>query len=745
MESPINEALDNQDTVKQEESIDDNSRVRNEPFKDKVLPNPSNMLMSTPDVESILQRHNTVARRKAQFKSSIPTVLQIMEEERNDFGSAQKSSWLINLDGIFKQTWETINILCLVITFIYVPIRLSFLFEKAVPTTVSVIDRLIDFFFFVDLILNFFTPTIVGVEMAYKHKRIAVEYLKTWFLVDLISIVPFDEVALNLVPDQDDPSDRTKAHLERFAHLAKAMRILRLFKFLRAFRLRKQSKNFFKEIFKWIFGESFILDFMNSLASIVIIVHIAACFWYFVGNIQSGNRNWLSLGHFNDEPLMDKYVVSVYFAIQTFTTVGYGDIPSVTTPEIFMRIVLMFVGTIVYSIFTGEIMDYQAKQMNRAEIIADKLEKLEKLNHMFDLPSTLLNKVKDGIEKSALEDEFEIKASSLDLNRQDIKEEDKNKLAYYIYKSRFSKVKLFKDIDPGMIIKLGESVRLRSFGKEETVYSFNDPAASFYILLSGKVNFYNPDLGDELPFYQVKNGYFGEFEIIQDMESEKGHKSNRDVSEHQSNKICSREYTAKAATDCKIIIVNNEMFKYFLLENEDKVFAQGFIAKALIRRESITFAMNKGRENMAVFLEQKKRKAHTIGKHHSLSKYQSLRENKTLDFVVNVFKSRVSEFQSVHSKIEIISEPHHEKVISSFSNYSKPNPLSEDSNDITPPTSGQKSNMLQTSTFPDPALVTTVKVSPISPPNKPNVRFRPRPPIKKPNQKKKAMVPPQAK
>ena len=63
------------------------------------------------------------------------------------------------------------------------------------------VDYLIDFLFFIDVLCNFFTAYRDNNEnLVINHKKIAVNYLTSWFLIDLFSCMPFQvilDVGLN--------------------------------------------------------------------------------------------------------------------------------------------------------------------------------------------------------------------------------------------------------------------------------------------------------------------------------------------------------------------------------------------------------------------------------------------------------------------------------------------------------------------------------------------------------------------
>lgn len=74
--------------------------------------------------------------------------------------------------------------------------------------------------------------------------------------------------------------------------------------------------------------------------TLVVVLHIFASFWCFM--TQFDDRNWMvaKVASLNDngENLAEDdyarlYIISLYFVLQTITTVGYGDVNPVNTKE----------------------------------------------------------------------------------------------------------------------------------------------------------------------------------------------------------------------------------------------------------------------------------------------------------------------------------------------------------------------------------------------------------------------------
>ena len=89
-------------------------------------------------------------------------------------------------DSKFKSYWGLMIIIILLYTASYVPYGLSYIDEET--SGMKDFDTILDGIFFTDIILNFFSAyedKKLGVEV--RHKRIAINYLKSWFWIDLFS------------------------------------------------------------------------------------------------------------------------------------------------------------------------------------------------------------------------------------------------------------------------------------------------------------------------------------------------------------------------------------------------------------------------------------------------------------------------------------------------------------------------------------------------------------------------------
>ena len=83
--------------------------------------------------------------------------------------------------------------------------------------------------------------------------------------------------------------------------------------------------------------------------------------------------SWVSRNSYMDRSNMEKYISSMYWTIQTVTTVGYGDVGAVTNSEKMLSIVVMICGVTMYSFAIGNFSSVLSSANSRDEQLKVKL------------------------------------------------------------------------------------------------------------------------------------------------------------------------------------------------------------------------------------------------------------------------------------------------------------------------------------------------------------------------------------
>ena len=224
------------------------------------------------------------------------------------------------------------------------------------------------------------------------RKLIAKRYVKFWFWLDLISIIPFD-IILEQSGNLGDMAKFTKV-----GRLYKMIRMLRMVKMIRLFKDRKKIINNLDSILKVNAGYERIVFF---LLGFILFNHTFACIWIMLAAFHE-EHNWRTAfqnrfrdiedySFVDDYSDGDWYLVGWYFIATTVTTVGYGDINPVSNVERFFCNLLMFIGVISFSFATGALGQMIANSDNAQANLQDKLQLLRKIRQQYRLTDKLFN------------------------------------------------------------------------------------------------------------------------------------------------------------------------------------------------------------------------------------------------------------------------------------------------------------------------------------------------------------------
>ena len=144
--------------------------------------------------------------------------------------------------------WDLLISVCLLITCILIPFNLAFSEYLDQVTWYFFFLYMVDAFFVVDIFINFNTAYVQNeVHVITNRKKIAIAYIKSWFLIDLLSVVPFDLIfEYSLANPTDDAAAiqqaGTDSKLNQYIRISRVSKLYKLIKFTRMFRILKLMK-----------------------------------------------------------------------------------------------------------------------------------------------------------------------------------------------------------------------------------------------------------------------------------------------------------------------------------------------------------------------------------------------------------------------------------------------------------------------------------------------------------------------
>ena len=292
------------------------------------------------------------------------------------------------------------------------------------------INYFLDVYYLIDIILSLFKAFYNFDEQLIKNsKLIVINYIKSWFLTDLIEAIPFYSI-FQIYESNNETYNK-------FHYLFLCIKMIKLCKIIKCNQAYKkicdslENNNFFLE------REELII----KIFTILLFFHFGACISIFIG--KNSYPNWIMCSNLNFNNFNEIYITAIYSLMTTMTTVGYGDITSYSFPEKLFQIILLIFGLIAYSWIVSSVSNFIEKMNNYLVDLEEKKKLLNEIKlHHPNMSMKVYNEVlrylkyKNHIDKNNKNIIFDCLPLSL-----------KNVLIYEMYKPIITKFIFFKNFD----------------------------------------------------------------------------------------------------------------------------------------------------------------------------------------------------------------------------------------------------------------------------------------------------------
>ncbi|XP_026194665.1 potassium voltage-gated channel subfamily H member 5 [Anabas testudineus] len=298
----------------------------------------------------------------------------------------------------FKTTWDWVILILTFYTAIMVPYNVSFK-TKQNNIVWLVLDSVVDVIFLVDIVLNFHTTFVgPGGEVISDPKLIRMNYLKTWFVIDLLSCLPYD--IINAFENVD----------EGISSLFSSLKVVRL---LRLGRVARKLDHYLE------YGAAVLVLLVCVFG---LVAHWLACIWYSIGDYEVIDEDsntvrmdsWLyqlaisigspyrynasGSGQWEGGPGKDSlYITSLYFTMTSLTTIGFGNIAPTTDGEKIFSVAMMMVGSLLYATIFGNVTTIFQQMYANTNRYHEMLNNVRDFLKLYQVPKGLSERVMDYI------------------------------------------------------------------------------------------------------------------------------------------------------------------------------------------------------------------------------------------------------------------------------------------------------------------------------------------------------------
>ncbi|KAL3805148.1 hypothetical protein HJC23_003376 [Cyclotella cryptica] len=437
-----------------------------------------------------------------------------------------------------RRLFDLATVLWVLILVFFIPIEIGFDWFDP-PSWQKIMYATLDFWFAIDIILNFRTGYINRGTVVMDPKKISRNYLSTWFLIDAIGTFPFERLI------SQDVASRKSFKLTKYFKIPKLLRVSRVLKYLRS--------------------HKYVYDFSKVLILIFTLLHIGACAWVLIlhpcdedaanyaGNEVCAQRNAYRL-----------YAEALH--ISASMLLGVSNVHIVGRPELlnlnfkgrgenFTKVYLvstlfMVVGLFLVALLISEANVYVMGKMQGSAAFQSKTDRVNHEMEYYGVPQDLQVQVRAyydyvWIHQRQYDDKIAL------LSDQQMSTDLQRKLALHLFKDVVSHISFFSEIDDLLIGEICMSLRTRIFLPGDMIILKGDVGKELFIVAKGVVEVLRDDLPANMrsnaPKILLRNGsFFGEIALVMEV-----------------RRTCS----VQARTVCEVNVLQQPAFDSVLREN----------------------------------------------------------------------------------------------------------------------------------------------------------------------------------
>mmetsp|Transcript_44836 Transcript_44836/g.104711 ORF Transcript_44836/g.104711 Transcript_44836/m.104711 type:complete len:712 (-) Transcript_44836:68-2203(-) len=386
-----------------------------------------------------------------------------------------------------RLSWDVASMILISYDVWWIPLQC---FDPAEDTFTTLMGWVSLIFWTLDMVATLLVGYFDDGELVLSPKRIACRYLRTWFLPDLIVVLP-DWFTRLVDPEGGDGLATVARMIKGF----RAIRILRLLRLLKLQRLMNMVYDLIDSEYMFI-----VFTMIRLIVAITVLNHVIACIWYLVGylTMEAGMPNWLEdtgLRNVYTSEFAWKYLTSLHWSLTQFTPASM-DVSARNEYERIMSILVLFFSLVAFSSIVGSVTNSMTALRNMSGDSKKQFWLLRRfLNHK-KIGKTTSARIIRFLEHQTANQQGDVNPGSITILTL-LSEPLKNLLAYELSKKHVENHPFFCHLEHEMspiLVKLCDTVlRTIDLASEDVVFHPGEEGEKMYFVKSGHLEYMLPN------------------------------------------------------------------------------------------------------------------------------------------------------------------------------------------------------------------------------------------------------------